>query len=53
MLEYWEDLGNRRKYLENFARQNSFDPFVEANWANSATKKLFIGTKVQISNLFI
>eukprot|EP00026_Physarum_polycephalum_P001040 Phypoly_transcript_01041.p1 GENE.Phypoly_transcript_01041~~Phypoly_transcript_01041.p1 ORF type:complete len:1163 (+),score=140.56 Phypoly_transcript_01041:229-3717(+) len=42
--EYWS-AEKRQKYLLEFARQNSFDPFIESNWANPNITKLFSATR--------
>ena len=43
----------RRKYLVDFAKQNSFDPSIESNWTSPSIKKLFVATKVrQISQFY-
>eukprot|EP00026_Physarum_polycephalum_P015296 Phypoly_transcript_15939.p1 GENE.Phypoly_transcript_15939~~Phypoly_transcript_15939.p1 ORF type:complete len:282 (+),score=36.57 Phypoly_transcript_15939:85-846(+) len=29
---YWQDIGNRRKFLENYAKEHKFDPLNPTNW---------------------
>jgi hypothetical protein len=28
----WQDIGNRRQFFENFAKENGFDPLIPENW---------------------
>jgi hypothetical protein len=32
ILRDWKDPENRRKFFEDFARENNFDPLIPENW---------------------
>jgi len=35
---YWDDIGNRRQFLLDFAAKMNFDPMKEINWKGMAPK---------------
>lgn len=36
----WRDPQKRRKFFENFAKENSFDPIVPENWYKQSKKSI-------------
>lgn len=40
LANYWQDLQNRRIFLENYARTNNFDPLISENWYSLTREKL-------------
>jgi len=42
-MGYWDDIGNRRKFLLDFAANMNFDPLKEYNWKGMAPKILAAG----------
>lgn len=52
---YWENIDNQRKFLENFANKNNFDPMIASNWY-SVTSNVLLSYQVFLLflyNLFI
>lgn len=47
-MRYWQSQENRRKFCENFARIQGFDPLVPENWY-SIFKSTFVS---DVSSLF-
>ena len=45
LAELWNDPIRRRKYFENYARANDFDPLVPDNWYSQSKDKI-VGMKV-------
>ena len=45
LAELWNDPISRRKYFENYARANDFDPLVPDNWYSQSKDKI-VGMKV-------
>jgi hypothetical protein len=44
-VHYWKELGNRKEFFDNLARENGFDPLVAENWY-SITRKMIEQKKV-------
>lgn len=40
LANHWQELGNRRKFFEDYAGVNGFDPLVPENWYSVQTSKL-------------
>jgi len=48
---YWMDIGNRRKFFENFAAHNKFDPLVCTSWYDVSLLERVLDTKKSVSIL--
>jgi hypothetical protein len=40
IISNWEELKNRRKFFEEYAKQTGFDPLVPANWYNQTRERI-------------
>lgn len=49
-LEYWHRLVNRRKFFENYAKEQGFDPLVPENWYSQPIQNLM---ELKVYNLFV
>jgi len=37
---FWHNIEHRKKFLEEFAQDKGFDPYISSNWAAITTKEL-------------
>eukprot|EP00026_Physarum_polycephalum_P006164 Phypoly_transcript_06205.p1 GENE.Phypoly_transcript_06205~~Phypoly_transcript_06205.p1 ORF type:complete len:493 (+),score=80.24 Phypoly_transcript_06205:134-1480(+) len=38
--KHWQEMGNRKKFFEDFAHSNGFDPHIARNWTNERRSKI-------------
>lgn len=51
LIELWDQLENRRKFFENYAEDNHFDPLIAENWYSQPIYQI-MAVRVRLS-LFI